>query len=90
MVELFKQMLETYKENEETESALALIYVGCISADSLLSVEDCVRAMSIIMMLEKALNIADVDDDTRTQWEAQIGFAKEIIERDKKNFQEKL
>lgn len=87
MVELFRDLLEKYREDKKAESVLCFIYVGAISSDSLFDVEDCDRALNTISALEMAVKTANIDTELKDEWTEKISIARQIINRDKEMFE---
>lgn len=79
MEEILQKLLEKYDEGDGSEIVLNMIYAGCISSDTLTSLDACYRSIGIIKAFKKATSNADIGVQTRKDWNMRIDSAFELL-----------
>jgi hypothetical protein len=87
MIEAFVNLLQHYDEGDGSEYLLNMIFVSCISADTLVDVESCQNSKKVLEDFKIAVQNADVGHMTKTDWSKRIEEGLDIVNRDLQEFQ---
>lgn len=72
--------------NEDHLDTLAFMIGSCISADSLLSVEDCDKSIYVLKRSKEGFEKANIPEDKKKEYLDIINSGIEICERDREEF----
>lgn len=69
-----------------SDEQMYLIFVSCMSADTLINQEACEHSLHIVEEIISALNEANISDIKRNSWLGYAEKSKKIISQDLENF----
>lgn len=80
MESVFKGLLEKFDEGDGSEIVLNMIFAGCISSDTLSTLDGCKESKKIISAFKNAIKVADVGNYTKSEWNSKVEEALKTID----------